>query len=432
MAVGVVAATLLLVACPGAPAPKRVSLLVTWGESGAIVSQAGYPGFLREISVLRAEKQRAPVDATIAAGNYSPGDTAMAKQFARIFVAAANDFDVCAVGPYEINNGLPTLKILADAPCLMSTQAAAGMAGSPIKLVQLRHGNTMAVVTSIPSLKREIGGVRTDPRQFDTALKAARGKAALIVVIAYDIHRNQAVDLLTRHPEIDIVFGRIQPELPREKSASAGRNRQAASRGGTIERVGRGWLADSGSWGVYRLSAELNGGAVDSLDVETISIPSSTEEPPDLQPLKEAYLADRKAMRIDDPMVFGAYSGAKSCEVCHHDQYDRWSDSKHAGAIITLLKSRDEYTVNCLPCHTTGFGEPGGFRNYLGTATFSGVQCEACHGPSLAHMRDAHKRGMKATSVQPPRPTRQTCLKCHTAEWSPHFDYATAVKSLTY
>ena len=41
----------------------------------------------------------------------------------------------------------------------------------------------------------------------------------------------------------------------------------------------------------------------------------------------------------------------------------------------------------CVACHTTAFGQPGGFGQPTAEAlwTWKGVQCEACHGPMKAH-----------------------------------------------
>jgi hypothetical protein len=37
--------------------------------------------------------------------------------------------------------------------------------------------------------------------------------------------------------------------------------------------------------------------------------------------------------------------------------------------------------ADCLPCHSTGHGQPGGFVSSRQTPHMGGVQCEACHGP---------------------------------------------------
>jgi hypothetical protein len=107
------------------------------------------------------------------------------------------------------------------------------------------------------------------------------------------------------------------------------------------------------------------------------------------------------------------YSGALSCRVCHQAIHDSYMASRHAKALNTLVRTRDEYDPECLACHSTGFRK-GGFRNARDTPAFGGVQCEACHGSAMAHLRNPKMRAA--------RPTPQTCLACHTEQWSPGFN----------
>jgi hypothetical protein len=89
------------------------------------------------------------------------------------------------------------------------------------------------------------------------------------------------------------------------------------------------------------------------------------------------------------------YVSVKKCKACHLKQFITWSATKMASA-FELLKPgvrpeakikfkqdpKKDYThdASCLPCHTTGYGRPGGFRSIEETPDLAGVQCEACHG----------------------------------------------------
>lgn len=416
----------VLMGCPAPSRPIERSFLITWGESGIVEPATGFAGLTREITVLRDEEKKQKPDATIAAGNFMPSDAVMPKQFAKLFLAAAHEFDVCGVGPYELNNGPPILDLIARAPCLVGTQLK-GTQVPPMKILPLSQGGALAVVTYIPNSKPEVAGIPLDPARPEATLAEARQKASLILVLAYDLYRSQAIDLLTRHPEVDIIFGRIRPD-----PGPDGKTPRPKLTGGSVESFGKSWVVDAGQVGMYRLTAEVRGGIVESLEARPIPVTCTVAEPADLAPLKDAYLADRKALRIGEPMAYAGYSGVLSCKVCHQQEFEHWSVSPHAGAMLTLTETRDEYTPECLACHSTGFSEPGGFRNFATTPTFGAVQCEACHGPALAHMQDAHKRRPLPPAVHAKRPTRETCLKCHTPKWSPKFDYGAALKTIDY
>jgi hypothetical protein len=91
-----------------------------------------------------------------------------------------------------------------------------------------------------------------------------------------------------------------------------------------------------------------------------------------------------------------AYTGNKKCKMCHIKEWNSWSTTKMALAFDLLkpgvrpdqkkaagLDPAKDYTRDpqCLPCHTVGFGKPGGFVDIAATPDHAGVGCEMCHGP---------------------------------------------------
>lgn len=111
----------------------------------------------------------------------------------------------------------------------------------------------------------------------------------------------------------------------------------------------------------------------------------------------------------------GPYLGSSSCAECHRPFTENWKKTRHAGAFGSLERTGKSRDPECVKCHSTGYGEEGGFYSLSSTPGLSGVQCETCHGPGKGHVMDYNS---------PMRPvSEQVCLSCHTAENSPDFDF---------
>ena len=109
------------------------------------------------------------------------------------------------------------------------------------------------------------------------------------------------------------------------------------------------------------------------------------------------------------------YLGSEKCGECHFPQYENWQQTFHAEAYATLQKEENNYSVECLPCHTTGYGEPGGFDVSQGPGSrFLNVQCESCHGPGSSH---SEENGIIRNIGE------KGCIICHDNKNSPNFDY---------
>jgi len=98
-----------------------------------------------------------------------------------------------------------------------------------------------------------------------------------------------------------------------------------------------------------------------------------------------------------DPSKPANYVSAKVCKWCHEVQYLSWTKTSKSSKAWNVLKPGAEYKKklaagldpekdythdpNCLKCHTTGYGKPGGFISVEKTPDLINVQCESCHGP---------------------------------------------------
>lgn len=126
------------------------------------------------------------------------------------------------------------------------------------------------------------------------------------------------------------------------------------------------------------------------------------------------------------------FASSGTCAQCHSKELAKWSYSKHARAWESLLQYNTKHNTEnapnyveatknpeCVACHTTGFGQVGGFGE-ISTSNirkFKAVQCESCHGPMRGHPQD--------TSVHSIRIAPESCMGCHNEANSPEFDFRT-------
>lgn len=137
------------------------------------------------------------------------------------------------------------------------------------------------------------------------------------------------------------------------------------------------------------------------------------------------------------------YEGWKKCGGCHKSEKDSWVETIHAKAMHVLkpgehikekkkakLDPEKDYTKDkdCLPCHTTGYGKKGGYRDDMSEEEAKyllGVGCEECHGAGNQYRKkhSADGKAFKATNQKGVRQTlvdagqnfdyENACAKCH-------------------
>jgi 2',3'-cyclic-nucleotide 2'-phosphodiesterase (5'-nucleotidase family) len=132
---------------------------------------------------------------------------------------------------------------------------------------------------------------------------------------------------------------------------------------------------------------------------------------------KELFARQQLSSDTNDPYA-GRYLGLGACQSCHVEEFEVYMGTRHAHAYATLSSQFVHRDTNCVGCHVTGFGEAGGFsgvRMRGASVDLIDVQCEACHGPGRDHARDGSYR---ETAIQ-------SCVRCHTPNDDPDFDFAT-------
>lgn len=114
----------------------------------------------------------------------------------------------------------------------------------------------------------------------------------------------------------------------------------------------------------------------------------------------------------------GKFAGSERCSLCHANVHDDWSETLHGKALETLEEIGQGTNADCLPCHTVGFGESGGFVDRATTDALAGVGCESCHGPSAEHANNVND-----ASLRPPVDiSANVCGVCHQGDHHPNFE----------
>ncbi len=142
-----------------------------------------------------------------------------------------------------------------------------------------------------------------------------------------------------------------------------------------------------------------------------------------------------------------AYVGSKKCKKCHIKEHKSWAETR-MGQAFDILKpgthkeAKEKFNVQvdkdyttdtkCLKCHTTGFGEPGGYaipvpgnkKSIRRAKKLEGVGCECCHGPGSEYVKVfddilKSKRKYKVEelyAVGLRKVDESTCKNCHNEE----------------
>jgi peroxiredoxin len=137
-------------------------------------------------------------------------------------------------------------------------------------------------------------------------------------------------------------------------------------------------------------------------------------------------LLERRDKRERQLFKSAEHVGSQRCAECHTKEFERWKGSPHATAFGTLEKAGKANDAKCQACHTTGFGQTGGFSAANAGPALRGVGCESCHGPGGDHVgADADRRGtiLALTDKCDSCVVLQICGSCHDDANDPGFEF---------
>jgi len=116
------------------------------------------------------------------------------------------------------------------------------------------------------------------------------------------------------------------------------------------------------------------------------------------------------------------YVGSLACRACHPEEYDNFMTyAKKSTSFQSIQKQMKHLTPEeirkCYPCHTTGYGKPGGFVSLEKTPHLKNAGCEVCHGPGALHAKTTDPADI-ITNM-----SKKDCEVCHTSERVRAFKY---------
>jgi hypothetical protein len=123
------------------------------------------------------------------------------------------------------------------------------------------------------------------------------------------------------------------------------------------------------------------------------------------------------------------FVGSEACQGCHPAEYETWAGNPHAQAGRTLAEKGKAGDAECLTCHTTGYGKPGGFPTGAGALAhpdLGRVGCESCHGPGGDHVPAEATRAGTIVSLTDKCGScviLQICGGCHDDQNDPGFEF---------
>ncbi|MBL8060705.1 MAG: cytochrome c family protein [Chthonomonas sp.] len=251
-----------------------------------------------------------------------------------------------------------------------------------------------------------VAALETEPATLESSLRRSGGRP-VILLLEGDLL--SARRIAAQHSQVRLIVYTSPGKSPT-----------------TPQKEGKTWLVHPGERGTSALRLTWSGGEWTSYQVA---------------PLGPEVSGDAAASRVfhnylkrvtDEDLVSQMprsggpdYAGSALCISCHSKAGDIWRNSKHAAALATLEREGHGRDPDCISCHVVDIHKSTGFRTRTETPTLTDVGCESCHGPGKAHaMRPLVDKMHKIDG--------ESCMKCHTANNSPRFNFDAYWKKIAH
>ncbi|HVU50460.1 MAG TPA: multiheme c-type cytochrome, partial [Polyangia bacterium] len=243
----------------------------------------------------------------------------------------------------------------------------------------------------------------------------ARGAAVVVALVHASAGRARAAAIAGALDDVDVAvlaLGHDAPGAPAPPPSPPNARPRLVAAGGDLV--------------VGRLDARLEPGRAPALEDGTVELSKAVPEQlgvgllsrTALIPMRDRDKMEAEAkknhvqLKLRDLYEIWDYGSTSACGYCHEKVVTQWKTTDHAHAFATLVRAKRDRDPECLGCHTIGFLQPGGTRDFvMARSQFADVGCEGCHGPSAAHVRAIDKHQGTVRKVDP-----VTCLGCHTPD----------------
>lgn len=365
----------------------------------------------------------------LSAGDYS-ADPGIVSGYRSRFIASTMvylGYDAVALGERELERGIRAIKedSAAGVPLLCGNVYENGTRILPeYKIVEI--GKTkIGIFSLLGSAPRELRSleIRDPLSEGRSILQMLKKKADYVILIAH-MDRGKLDSIMDGMRGVDLVI-RGHSLAQDDAGSDCADSSSVFFEKTSVPILFSGWGARSIGAAVVdpeeRQSASLKSRWLVSLD-------ESVPEDPELLSRIRAFVSDESAMLRQLELsknlsrdrrtgrIVERYLGMDVCARCHGDLLPAFTLSRHFRAIESLKTRGEASNSSCLACHTTGFGRETGYSldgEEKGAPYLQGVQCEACHGPGTMHERGGSYRASASNS----------CKSCHTAKWSPDFEF---------
>ena len=325
-------------------------------------------------------------------------------------------YDAVILGDKDLVYGEPFLNDNASVPWLLSNAELREIKPPKIRIKKLENGLTVAMLALIdPDLyydAKHSGGSIKDPIESAKKLikKLKISEHPDVIVLLTHMKREKAISMLNLSGVDVVINGHIEKDTDIIDMTHIKRNGKVFVQPGPRgQKMGE-------------LTVLIDNKGEKSFKHRIIRLDSNVKPDPEMIKWYEEYNKEVEDLfftslesRKNKHRKQKVFASEQTCVTCHPSKHKLWNLSRHSHAYETLNRVNKAFDPECLRCHVTGWGYDGGFISEVDTPELKNVQCEACHGPRLDHIKTL-QQNLKLDA-------KKACKNCHIKNHSPNFNF---------